>query len=503
MFGRKKDKYEEDPTTRDIPYMTNQKTLDSYGIYPVRKRSAKSAMWQRRIASFFVLASVAFIFFAMVTSIFSGNRVSSLSADVEQNKSPAFKSRYDSLGASIVTSYFSGKTPPVNLFSNANWPNLSQEDDGTQSGVQTQGGVGPGGGQPVDVKDLSLIEAYETPFHAASGSGDKKDLSVFTNPMNEVLRYTGTIDGRQYEFGVYLIVPDINDYSKLPYLVSPPTIMPMRTLVSADIEGSKPEEGDVFTEQELNSGTVDVINKWASAYAQGDSAAIKSYTGDGRVEATYQGLGGFTLVGSPTVEWSYMYRDQESDKDRIVARISFTMSSEISGNSVSDSANNDLTDSSSTGNNEFTPVQVMDILLGNFEEGVADIMAWGPGGMWQTLTPRMNSVVPVIQEGQQSITSDTETTSTPTSRASSEESTETSGIPGAPQLSNDDRSSSSSRTSTKSDSETTRSSRSTSGDNSGRSRASTRPRDGRGDSGDNSTPRRSTSRSATAPREPN
>lgn len=443
-FGRKK-KDEGDPGERLAPFMSNEVTLDSYGIYPARGRSAKSAKWQARIVMFFFVSLVMVVVIGAVSSIFSGGKMSALKDQVEINKSPAFKSRYDSLGASIVTSYFAGDTPPVNLLAQSNWPNMNsnsgeQEGGGNYSAASDGSKTGPGGGQPVKVENLSLIQAYETPFEAsATGTSDKQDLSTFTNPVNEILRYSGTIDGRQYEFGVYLVIPDIEDNSKLPYLVSPPTIMPMRTLVSADVEGSRPNDPKTFEEVELNSGTLDVINKWAGAYAQGDSAAIKSYTGDGRVEATYQGVGGFTLNGTPTVEWSYQYQDPETKENRIVARISFTMSSEVGRNSVSDSVKNDLSEGSSSSDSNFTPVQVMDVLLGNFDEGVADIMAWGPGGMWQTLTPRMNSVVPVIQDGEQEVTSNTETpesegeeSSESTDESGSEESS--TGVPGAPTL---------------------------------------------------------------------
>lgn len=423
------------------PYMTNENKMNSLGIYPVRGRSEVSYKFQRRAAQLFILSIVALLCLTIFAGLTSSNKTSNLKDQVEQIKSPAFKSRYDSLGASIVESYFAGTTPPVNLLSQANWPNISENPADGQNTQQSSTNMGPNGGQPVEVKGLALIKAYNTPL--ANVDGSKDDAEVFTNPRNELLTYSGVIDGRQYEFGVYLIIPDVNDTTKLPYLVSPPTIMPKANLVSANIEGSKPS-GEGFTEAELNEGTQSVLSNWASAYAQGDATTLKSLSGDGRVDATYPGVGGFTLQGTPTVEWSYQFEDPQSKENRIVARVSFTMASSVS---VSDAQSGQDITSSGNDSDEFKPVQVMDILLGNFDEGVADIMAWGPGGTWQTLSPRMNSVIPVkINEdsGDQSIDNTTSSTTTPSTSGTDRTST---GVPGAPSLSDESSSRTTSRSS--------------------------------------------------------
>ena len=84
----------------------------------------------------------------------------------------------------------------------------------------------------------------------------------------------------------------------------------------------------------------------------------------------------------------------------------------------------------------------MDILLGNFDEGEADILAWGPGGMWQTLRPRMNAVMPVVTgkdgEGDDSgrINDPSEQEQTTGENLSPSESN-VGSVPGAPSLSQD------------------------------------------------------------------
>lgn len=445
-FGRKnKERPDRDAYgQKDIPYMTNEKAMDNYGIKPIRGRSEKNARWATRIILAFFILLIIFLFFSSCSSLLSSGKVSGLKEDVQKNASPAFKSRYDSLGASIIQSYFAQKNPPVNLLQQANWPTTNGESSGSQSESA-----------PVEVQGLSLIDAYETPY-SADAIKEKKDKQIFTNPRNEVLKYSGVIDGKQYEFGIYLIIPNIDEPRQLPYLVSPPTILPMSKLVNANIDGSKPT-GDMFTEAKLNDGTIKNISRWASAYAQGDADTLKSLANDGRVEATYPGVGGFTLQGEPTVEWAYQYADKNTDEQRIVARVSFTMSSEVSSQSSNTGKDKDISGSNS--NNKLAPKQVMDILLGNFQEGSADILAWGPGGMWQTLQPRMNAVLPVVVKGEKA----DEDVINPTRTDSSDESgapessdtsstdssaTSSSGVPGAPSLTNNTDSSTTSSTPT-------------------------------------------------------
>lgn len=363
--------------SKNMPYMTNEQSMNAYGIKPIRGRKATSSNVVRKIIMFSSISLVILLFFSAIVGLKSSGKVESLRGSVEENYSPAFKSRYDSLGASIIESYFAQKTPPVNLLQEANWPGVS--------GGNTTDSA------PVEVQGLSLIRAYQTPY-SIQGESNKADKQIFKNPRNEILQYSGVINGRQYEFGVYLVVPDIDDSKQLPYLVSPPTIMPMKKLVNAGIDGSHPS-GEEFEEAELNEGTLKNLSRWASAYAQGDSDTLKSLTGDGRVEATYPGVGGFTLNGDPEVQWAYEFTDVTTNKQRIVARVTFTMSSD----SIQ-ASNDDENIAGSSNSGVFAPRQVMDILLGNFEEGSADIIAWGPGGMWQTLEPRMNAVVPIVMD---------------------------------------------------------------------------------------------------------
>lgn len=200
------------------------------------------------------------------------------------------------------------------------------------------------------------------------------------------------------------------------------------------MEGSKPT-GDDFEEVELNEGTLNNITRWASAYAQNDSDTLKSLTGDNRTEAIYPGIGGFSLEGNPEAMWAYQYEDKKDKEQRIVARIQFSMSSTVSSGS---SQKDDI--SGSTSSSKFAPKQVMDVLLGNFDEGNADILAWGPGGMWQTLAPRMNAVLPVVTRDNNSnededTINDPSEQQQPDTEENTAESSNAANAPGAPSLS--------------------------------------------------------------------
>ena len=416
---------------KDLPWTSGDNQMEFQGIKPLRGASQRSVNIRTKGIAAISLAIAAFFTVSSFTAISSNVKVSRLEAAVEENYNPAFKTRYASLGESIITSYFAHQTPTVNLLSGVQW---STNVTGDESSANASSVGSTSDSSPVDVKGLSLVSAYQTNF--SGGEIPKEDKELFKNPKNEVLRYSGTIDGRQYEFGIYLIIPDIDNTAQLPYLVSAPTILPMDKLVTADVEGSKPNDPEMFSETDLNDGTLDAINRWASAYAQDDGDTIKSLTGDGRVEATYSGVGGFTLEGTPEVVWAYQFEDPESKEQRIVARVNFMMSQEVSAQSSS----NDISGSSSS--SRFAPVQSMDMLFGGFSdsEGVAKILAWDTGGAWQTLAPRMNAILPVVTGKKDDSTSDivnAPTTSTQSFDQPTNGENPTPIVPGAPTFSTD------------------------------------------------------------------
>ena len=443
IFSRNKKKkedslLEDDWGEKDVPYDTGDRKLEAKGIKEMRGRSQKSKAIEKKLISFFIIVSVSFVTITFINSIISTSRISGMDKKLEQAQSPAFKSRYEALGESVIRSYFAGENPPVNLLDSARW-----------NGEDSQGNA-PAGAK-VLVENIALIDVSPSsvlpPIPSDEKSKDKAEH--FNNPRREVLTYRGTIDGRSYRFAVNFVIPDIDDASKLPFLVSPPTILDSVPLVRSDIDASKPESSGpdaLFEEVTLSNESTDTVAEWASAFAQDNGAVLKRIVGDGDATHIYRGIGGFSLVGTPTVEWSYEFESPDTGTNMIVARVSFNMEAPVSGaSSVEDSV-------SSGGNSDaFQPLQVMDILLSNYEQGTPNIVAWDGAGEWDTLEPKMNAIV-LPEEGKEP-KEITETTPTDEpsqdSDSDSETSTSENSVPGAPSLTPSKTPSESSSTSSK------------------------------------------------------
>lgn len=458
LFSRKQP-VDDEFGEKDLPYRTNERTLDDYGIYPVRGRTKRSMSVQKFIVLATVAALVITITLVFFQSLRANSGVSQAREEIANISSPAFKVRYASLGEEVIRAYYGGQTPVTNLLPDVEWPGLSASGANSTANVEVSG--------------LQMIRGESVEGAFANDSFEDDNQGIFKNPANEILEYTGVIDGRQYSFTVNLIVPDINDATKLPYLAAPPNIEPMETLIVSRVEASRPGIGSNaanYSEMTLNDSSIARISEWASAYAQDDGEAMKLIAGDGNINARYQGLGGYALVGTPSIRWSYEYVENPEDAESermIYARIAFTMETSVSANASG--ASSQVRGGQES--NRFRPNQVVDLLLANYDEGTPDIVAWTSGGNWYRLEPRMNAIiVPDGEELPQGINgtggqSPQNVTSTTTN-------TTENNAPGAPDLNTTTSSSSSSqRSGTSSPSSTSSSSRSNSTSTSSRSGA--------------------------------
>ena len=409
---------------KDIPYTTNERALQDYGIEVIQGSSEKKRKRKQQLAVGIVGIFVAIYGISVVSSLTANGRINNLSEVVKSQESPAFKTRYDSLGKSVIEDYYSQKQTPVNLLNTAVW---STDNKGGTTVKNSSSSDKADSSIPVEVESLSLINAYEETPQMGELEDDVKE--VMTNPKLEILTYSGTIDGKQYKFGVTLLVPDIKNPAKLPYLVYAPTMMPMDDLLRVDAEASKPQAGETgkYTEFTLSEDAVDTIDDWASAYAQNDGEILKRITGDNDPQRSYKGIGGFTLEGTPSVEWSYAYTpEQDENTDIAIARISFNMITEVNNNS-----NNNL--SGKETNNSFIVPQTLDIMLHGFSSGTPNIVAWTQAGNWQNLENRMNAIIVPEDAKQQEGNSDVLNESPQTSEENSEISSEN-NTPVAPSL---------------------------------------------------------------------
>lgn len=282
----------------DPPEGSDFDILENRGIYTVRGYGGAAAK-ARKAAGWVVIGS----FFCAVAFVGWGAWVVSsknqeMATYAQKSYNPSFKTRYEDLGKDVIHSYFAHKSPPINLMGNVKWSDtrdvstVEENDSAVLSG------------EPVSVTDLTFIGGEQYDF---TPKADLKDKNTFRNPTTEVLRYQGRIGRNLYSFTVNIIIPDKDSFISRPFLIDVPTVTPQNTLVASSENDTiaSPATLPNSKQVKLSPEAVQLISRWASAYAQNDAESLKQVTGDQDQAWTYKGLGGFRSTGSPTVEWAY------------------------------------------------------------------------------------------------------------------------------------------------------------------------------------------------------
>lgn len=371
----KKDLLQDEWGEKGDPYKTTLQTLDDYGVYEIRgfsQRKINIMNWL--IRGIITLLAVIAVLVAIMPITLSG-KVNTIENRVESMQTPAFKSRYDDLGKSIIQAYYSHQEPPVNLMSNISWAGYKGEDNDSSQSSPVEDSA------PIIVNNLSLIRSPETVKMSPSRDRD----TVFTNPRNEVLVYSGTVDGKPYEFSISLIIPNVDDPTTLPYLASPPVMMPAKNIIlTNESDLDTPAQSDGYTPLKLNEFSLKAIADWASAYAQDDTESLKRITGDQSAAHMYHGLGGFSLEGTPTSLWAFqnsLGTLQDDTDDFIISRVQFRMVKRLDNN-LSNTQREVLGERTGM----FVQTQTFDLMLRNFSSGTPNVVAWGPAGTWSSLS---------------------------------------------------------------------------------------------------------------------
>lgn len=378
---KKKNMAEDILGSKELPYVTNERAMENSNIVSVRDLSATTKSKRKNVIKYILFTFFAIIAISLVSSLTANSRINAIKEDMHTLSTPAFKSKYDSLGKSIIESYFSGGKAPINLLSTAQWLKDTGQDSETSNSDEIQS-------VDVDVESVALIDAYQTTANLPELEEDMK--SIMTNPVIEVLTYTGTVNGEQYKIGVTLLIPDNNNPLQLPYLLYAPNLSPIDDLNIVEIEAGRPplETNGAYTEFDLPEPALNVISDWAVAYAQNDEDSIKRLTGDPKPENIYKGIGGFTLRGTPVIEWSYAFAPDGEDQDIAVARVTFNMQKEVSSdNKESENL------SGRESENLFIVEQTFDVMLHNFTQGTPNIVAWTQPGNWANLRSELNATV--------------------------------------------------------------------------------------------------------------
>ena len=378
LLGRrknKKDLLQDEWGEKGDPYKTTQQSLDDYGVYEIRGFSQRKINIMNWLVKGIITLLAVIAVLVAIMPITLSSKVNTIENRVDSMQTPAFKSRYDDLGKSIIQAYYSHQEPPVNLMSNISWAGYKGEDNDTN---QSNPNVDSA---PIIVNNLSLIRSPET----VNMSPSRDRNTVFTNPRNEVLVYSGTVDGVPYEFSISLIIPDVDDPTILPYLASPPVMMPAKNIIltnESDID--TPSQSDGYNPLKLNEFSLKAISDWASAYAQDDTESLKRITGDQNAAHVYHGLGGFSLEGTPTSLWSFqnsLGTLQDDTDDFIISRVQFRMVKRLENN-LSNTQREVLGERTGM----FVQTQTFDLMLRNFSSGTPNVVAWGPAGTWSSLS---------------------------------------------------------------------------------------------------------------------
>ena len=342
---------------------TSQESLARSGGYPIVGFSAQQ---KTKLTKIIYSAMIGLLFLSPVISI-SGAAISATNKNVAMKAAdiayrPQFTARYPDLGREIIRAYFAGDNPPVNLGESVQWPTS-----------ETGGDAPVVSGTPVT--NITLINASQQDFSSPE-AGSRGYSSNFPNPKEEILTYLATINGRHYTVAVTLVIPDLDNIERLPYLIAPPTIQPMEVLTRTTGRLSEPT-GEGYKDLKLTDAMLATIAQWADAYAQGDATTLKRLSGD-TTDNIYRGLGGFRLQGAPVAIWAYTINDNPG---HAFVRISFDMEQKAYRE-----------DTSSQGGFESTFVahQQMDILM-KTDSSVPHVQAWGPTGSWFYLYPTYNA----------------------------------------------------------------------------------------------------------------
>lgn len=394
------------------PFVTNKEYMENNIIEMVYDRNAKNKKIKNFLVKTLVVGTSCLLVLGISAGPLSLMKTGALNDRVTSLQSPAFKTRYDALGADIIYNYYAQNKPNVNLLTTASWSGTSTAggiDSGSNNSVlqnpndTNSGSRGSAGNisaqstnsKPVAVTNLSFIKGEQVPFVLSKDdkntieSNENKE-NPFVNPVQENLSYLGYLNGKVYVFNISIAIPDIKDPTKLPYLINSPTMtvydgsetLPLKT-------GTVPPDDPMYVNvtDKVGETVLEAIDNWASAYVEDERDDLKRITGDKDPKSYYKGIGGFSLVGRVSLVWAYhIFPDGKEIEDPFtVMRVSFQMKSKEDIQSLQ------LDSHRSDSNSSFAPVQTMDILMSGTASGIPSVVAWTSAGNWKELSSYMNA----------------------------------------------------------------------------------------------------------------
>lgn len=349
-----------------------------------------------------VVAGVGVLSIFLIGGAYQGwtnnSKVNEVASQATDNFNPGFQVRYAELGKDVISAYYNGGPFPVHPSAAVTLP-----DSGASSDTLTESGT-----NLMKVENITFVSGKKY-FPYQSKDWLQSNESSFPDPYREVLNYRATMNGRDVEISISLMVPQIyaNQEKALPTLESNPSVSLTSDVSKETSKADGNPSGAGLEPYKLGGKDVnDQLAKFASAWASGDSSALRSLVNDG-TDRIYSSPGGMELDNEPKIAWAYKTSFDGDPNNYVVARINFPVSETTEGTK---SNGGEI----STTEVKFGFEQTMDVLLKMDDKSIPNIVSWGP--YWKELTPY--SVGKTKAEGAKSSSSSSSSSSSGSSKSS-------------------------------------------------------------------------------------
>ena len=345
---KKKDQY----GSIGLPGRTSVEERTKIGAYQLRGRTPFYNFVYR--AAFITLVIVIIlILVGGVNGITRLNKLTDTNASqLRDGFNPAFKVRYDSLGAQIVEQWYTGGEPVAGVADFISWPTPVDRD------------------KPEAVANLPVVEDI------SFLSGERFDMLFDRNNSltghNETLRYLIRYNNVLYTTTITLQISD-TDTTTLPSLVSTPSLTPYKIVNPPAETDNAPVGMDPATDR-VKAGIQSQVDLWARAWTADDRAQLKQITQDADTDRSYQGLGGWEVPKDSKTEIRWAYTTKVGGESYLVAQVKFSIKSFGPAPTTPEEVQK-----------SWTNPQMMDILIKDYETGLPSIVSWGSAGSWSTL----------------------------------------------------------------------------------------------------------------------
>lgn len=280
------------------PMGTSAEYEERLGIRMARPKKNRRVLFAQVTLYALLLSTVLTAVFSMIYTpkMISAHR--EVSQMMEANYNPAFRTRYEDLGKTIIELWYSKERTqsPIAVSKNVTWQGNLEK-----------------GTAPVSITNITL-------FHGS--------IEPAGNMFIETLTYRVMRNGVPFNITVTLVVPSISpDSTQSPVLLSAPSISSVDFVTSPDIVSVAvpPNMGQPVG----NDSTMRMqLEMWAQAWTSNDSLALKRVTGDSSADRQYVGMytGTWEYVENSVVVQFFNWTTEQSKTDAY-ARISWTMRS--------------------------------------------------------------------------------------------------------------------------------------------------------------------------------